>query len=249
MIGDQTDGASRVRSLLPFGWFEAGASPVLDAVLQGYGWAISWAYALLAYVKLQTRIATASGAWLDLIAFDFFGRALLRKPGQTDAALRARILASLFQEKATRKGMVEAIATLTGNAPFIFEPTNASDTGGYGAGCAYGLAGGYGTLTRSWTAYMIVQLPAQAGVVGLTGYGAFNTGYGVGQAQYEALADLTSTLGDEDVFDAIDAVRPAGVTVWVNIGGSRFPAPAAPSAPGSLNFGDPTQSGLLGAAL
>jgi hypothetical protein len=86
-------------------------------------------------------------------------------------------------------------------------------------------------------------------VVGLTGYGAFNNGYGVGQAQYEAASGLTSTLDDQDVFDTINATRPAGTTIWVNIGGSRFPAPVPPSPAGDLNFSDPNQSGLLAAAL
>ena len=45
-------------------------------------------YGLTAYARLQTRIATATDGFLDLISFDFFGRRCPGKPQESDAAFR-----------------------------------------------------------------------------------------------------------------------------------------------------------------
>ena len=68
--------------------------PVLDGVLSGLaaGWA--WLYGLLGFVMAQTRIATATGVWLDMIARDCFGTRLSRRGAQADDAFRARSSAS-----------------------------------------------------------------------------------------------------------------------------------------------------------
>ena len=89
--GDQTDILGRIKALLPFRWFP-DITPVLDALLSGVAWALSFIYSLIQYAKLQTRIATASDGFLDLIAFDFFGTSLLRRQQETDVSFRGRIL-------------------------------------------------------------------------------------------------------------------------------------------------------------
>src|SRR5258708_34314097 len=101
MTGDQLDMLARLRTVLPTRWFPDQA-PVLDALLSGLAAAWTWAYDQLHYVKAQTRIATASDIWLDIIALDFFGRHLVRRSGQSDAAFRARIQRELFRERGTR---------------------------------------------------------------------------------------------------------------------------------------------------
>lgn len=58
-IGDQSDISTRLRQLIPGGWFQQGLVPIRDALLQGASSALSFAYSLLAYVRNQTRIATA----------------------------------------------------------------------------------------------------------------------------------------------------------------------------------------------
>jgi hypothetical protein len=248
VIGDQNDGASRVRSLIPAGWFEQGQSPVLDAVLQGYGWAISTAYDLLSFVKAQTRITTATGGWLDLIAFDFFGRALRRKTGQSDAAYLVRIQSALFREQGTRAGMIKALTVLTGQAPFIFEPNRPADTGGYGVACGYGMAGGYGAINRPYEAMVIVQRPSFGGNGGVAGYGTPIAGYGVGAGEYTAQSLYEDLITDQDILDVINAVKPFGTRVWVNIGGTRpVSTPMTLGPPGTLDFSDPDQSGLIAA--
>jgi hypothetical protein len=128
--GDQQDLAGRLQALLPR-WF-GDNPPLLTALLQGFAAAYCHIYSLVAYAKLQTRINTATGSWLDLIAADFFGSSVTRDPGQGDAALLGKIRVNLFRERATRSAVSRVLQDLTGRAPVIFEPMRAGDTGAYG---------------------------------------------------------------------------------------------------------------------
>ena len=78
MTGDQQDILARLRTVLPARWFPDDA-PVLDGLLNGLASGWSFAYQQLQYVKAQTRIATATDVWLDIIALDFFGGRLVRR--------------------------------------------------------------------------------------------------------------------------------------------------------------------------
>ncbi|PON10747.1 hypothetical protein C2W62_48455, partial [Candidatus Entotheonella serta] len=124
--GDQNDFARRVRQLLPFGWFpdppaenQSEKAPVLNGVLQGIGNILSWVYDLFGQVNLQMRLATATGSFLDMIAYDFFGDALPRASGETDAAYRKRIQEALVAQKNTRTAITEALQDLTGQTPIV----------------------------------------------------------------------------------------------------------------------------------
>lgn len=144
--GDQNDMAARMRAVLPAGWFPDNA-PILTAILTGFGTVWAQMYAVLAWVQLQTRIATASGANLDLISLDFFGDDLPRRTGESDSAFEARIERELFRPKGTRAAVVRELTDLTGQPPRIFEPRLTSDTGGYTmGGVGYAAGGGYGSL-------------------------------------------------------------------------------------------------------
>jgi hypothetical protein len=147
--GTSADILTRVKALIPNRWFTYVA-PLRDAVLGGLSDSAAWCYQWVAYAVQQSRLATSTGPFLDIIAYDFFQRNLLRN-GSNDAAFLARIKALLFQERVTRAGMVNVLTTLTGKAPIIFEPWNTGDTGAYGIAMAYagfnpGFAngGGYG---------------------------------------------------------------------------------------------------------
>jgi hypothetical protein len=133
---------------LPLRWF-ADSAPVLNGVLSGLAsaWTVIWSN--LQFTVSQTRIATAMGSWLDTIAQDFFAGRLLRMGSETDAAFRTRILAELFRIRGTRAALSAMMTQLCGTTPYIFEPTNIRDTGGYGSAgssCAlfYNTAGGGG---------------------------------------------------------------------------------------------------------
>ena len=120
-------------SVLPARWFpDLSNAPVLLGLLTGFGTAWSFCYNLLSYAKLQARIATATGVFLDMAAADFFGLALKRRNEEADDAFRGRIGSSLLQEMATRDAVIAAVARVTTAVTTVFEPMRAADTGGYG---------------------------------------------------------------------------------------------------------------------
>lgn len=138
-IGSTADMMRRIRTVLPAAWFPmtspdavSSATPVMDALLSGWGQAWSYCHALTMYVIQQSRIATATAGLLDMICSDFFGAYLKRRPGEADDAFRSRIQANLLIPRATRAALSNALGTLLGRQPMIFEPGRAADTGGYG---------------------------------------------------------------------------------------------------------------------
>lgn len=218
-IGDQSDISTRLRQLIPGGWFQQGLVPIRDALLQGASSALSFAYSLLAYVRNQTRIATATDGFLDMIAGDFFGSTLLRATNQTDESFRARIIVNIFRERGTRNSVATLLTQLTGRAPVIFEPARPADTGGYGVGpIGYGVAGGYGSLLLPMQSFVTAYRPIGTGIPNIAGYGVSTAGYGVAaQGEYASLSSLQNNITDADIFAAIDSVRPAGYVIWARI--------------------------------
>ncbi len=147
MIGDDDDMRERLRLTLPDRWF-ADAPPVLDGVLTGL--AALWAglHALLGIVRLQSRLGTATGAFLDLASHDFFAGRLPRRIGEADERFRARVQGAMRRERGTRAAL-EAAGAEAGYTVRIFEPARPADTGAYGvaSGLAWGVAGGWGSLS------------------------------------------------------------------------------------------------------
>ncbi len=227
-IGTQADFVRRLRSVLPAGWFPQSA-PVLDGVLNGIASIWSSLWGLLVYVSAQKRIATATDINLDMIAADFLGPNLPRRPNEYDSSYRARIRASIFQEMGTRAAISATLTALTGGEPAIFEPANARDTGGYGArgsavdtGLYYGKAGGYGSYKLPFQAFVGTSLTAAATISGVQGYGfasGYNKvvigGYGAGALEYASGEAQSVSAADADIYAAINAVKPVGTIIWV----------------------------------
>ena len=218
-IGDQQDFFKRIKALLPR-WFGDAESPILDAVLQGLAWASSFVHTLFAYAKLQTRILTATDGWLDMIAADYFGNALLRAANQSDASFRARIIINMFRERGTRQAIVKVLEDLTGRTPLIFEPMRPADTGGYGEprGLAYGMAGGYGSMLLPYQGFVTAFRPTGSGIPLIAGYGISTGGYGrPSRAAYGSMGMIQGAVTDADIYAAVDSVKPAGTIVWTAI--------------------------------
>lgn len=219
--GDQNDMLSRLSGLVPTGWFTDGYAAIRDAVLAGAAWGLAFIHSALDYARAQTRIATATGGWLDVIAGDFFGDTLLRKANQTDASYRAAIIANLIRERGTRAAIIAVLLQLTGRVPVIFEPQRPIDVGGYGAAYGYGVAGGYGSRLLPMQAFVTAYRPSGGGVANVAPYGnpggSTGGGYGVGSVEYASLADLRGQVTDGDIYNAVNAVRPAVYTLWVRI--------------------------------
>ncbi len=156
MIGDAVDIAARLRSLLPTRWF-ADSAPVLDGMLAGAADMVAAAYGQVEYARAQTRIATATGSWLDLIALDFFGSRLRRIGAEADDGFRARILAAMFLPRATRAATSAAVQALGFGPPKLFEPSRPADTGAWNVALGYGVGGGWGSLAMPFQ--VLVTLP------------------------------------------------------------------------------------------
>ncbi len=218
--GDQADMLARLRALLPNGWF-SGSSPVLDTVLSGLAWALAQVYALIAYARLQTRLATATDGFLDLIAFDFFGQTLPRKSQESDPSFRKRIQAQLLIEKGTRTGLIKSLTLLTGRAPLVFEPTRGQDTGYYDTPTTmgYDVAGAYGEYDLNHQAFVIAYRPTTSGIPGIAGYDDPQGAYDVptSSTEYTDQSMINGYLSDADIYNAIDQVKPVGTIVWTAI--------------------------------
>lgn len=225
MTGDQADIQARLRSLLPSNWFPNGPLPILDSVLAGCAAALSYAYGFLNFAKQQMRLATSSGGFLDLYAYDFFGFGLLRRTGEGDASYIARISANLFAPKVTRQAMVDALTELTGKTPTIFEPWNPIDTGGFfnpanptsGTGLGYGAAGGYGSRLMPAQCFITVYAPTTGSAAVLSGYGGILGGYGVGRMGYISSAQSTGSIVNAEIYKTINATKAAGVICWTQV--------------------------------
>ena len=120
-VGDKADQFGRIKALIPQNWFSDTAY-YLDAIIWGFATVNTFIYSLIDYAKLQTRIKTASGGWLDLIASDFFGTGVYRARGQADDSFRNQIVINLFRERGTRASVSNVLIDITKIPPTIVEP-------------------------------------------------------------------------------------------------------------------------------
>lgn len=213
--GSQSDIFARIKGILPYGWF-GDSTPVLDALITGISTGLAFIYSLIAYTKLQCRIATATDYYLDLTAQDFFGSSLTRNPNESDTAFRARIQSNLLIQKATRQGMISTLTALTGNAPEIFEPWNTHDAfclGYSGLG-----SGQMGSNLMPYQAMVIAYLPSGNGFPYMAGLATDYAGLGQGYMGMGDTSLLTqATVTDTAIYAAVDACKVAGTEIWVNI--------------------------------
>ena len=214
-IGDQSDMLSRLKRLVPAGWF-GDINPVRDALLWGYAQALAWGYSLYLYAQAQTRIKTATDGWLDLIGLDFFGSNLVRYTSQADSSYRNRILINIFRERATRRGMDQVLFDLTGRRPLIIEPSKPDDCGCLGVSLGLGVAGPIGSTICAYQAFVTAYRPTGGGAGNWPGIKT--NWFGLGQTS--ALipqAQLFSDVSDADIIAAIEATKAFGTTVWYRI--------------------------------
>ncbi len=221
-VGDVQDFVKRLKNVLPH-WF-GEEYPLFEAKIYGIATVASFLYQLRGYAKLQTRISTATDEYLDLIAQDFFGDGLLRKPSETDAQYRRRILTSLFAERATRRGLFNALKLLTGNDPILYEPFNTRDclclnvpqTGGLNVG-----PGKLGTGSYPYNGWADVFIDAGSGMSGFGGlnqYASYLNTYGDGVKTYlGSPALIDDYITDQDIYNLVNITKVYGTIVWVRI--------------------------------
>jgi hypothetical protein len=203
---------------MPRSWFDQNSNPIRDALLSGMAGIFAAIYTLLGYVRLQTRIKTATEGFLDLISQDFFGGALPRETNETDGHFLIRIQLNLFRERGTRLGVIEALEDLTGRTPIIIEPIMPSDCGGYGApNSGYCVAGAYGSTLLPYQGFVVAYRPYTSGIPNVAGYNTSPGGYGVGRIEYCSLDMIVGQVTDADIYAAIASVIPEGTIAWTRI--------------------------------
>lgn len=216
--GDSQDMLSRLKVLIPPSWY-GDSNPIRDAILTGCATALAWCYSLYLYAKLQTRINTATDGWLDIAAYDFFGKNLTRSANQSDDLFRTTIRTNLFRERGTRQSIISILEDLTGKTPDIFEPSRPQDTGAYGGPTlAYGLAGGYGSILIPYQAFVTAYRPEGTGIPYVAGYRSTVSGYSQPSCgEYASQSMIDGSITDDQIYQAVASVKIQGTLVWVKI--------------------------------
>lgn len=217
MIGDQADMLQRLQRLMPNGWFQTGAVPIRDGMLTGIANVFAFIYKLMAYVRLQTRIATATDGFLDIIAFDFFGGKLTRGI-QNDASFRASIISFLFRKRCTRQAIIDVIEDLLGTTPIVTEPLRSADVGCWDATMYYDVAGVMGDTGMPLQCFVDVSIPAVVGQPRVGGYGSSVGAYSTpSRLEYITPDAHTDQIAAQSIYTALDSVRPVTGVIWVKI--------------------------------
>lgn len=185
---------------------------VFNIVLQAYIVTALEIYSQLQFIDSNLYLGQITDTdQLNLFAQDFFGNGLPRQPDENNYTYSQRILANIFNIKATRQGMFDNLLVLTGMPPLIIEPWNVLDTFLYGDSTdpnfppsnwplqhgAYG-NGYYGSIfVGPYQAYIIVYLPNNQGLGGYPGYGLPQGGspYPLGSLGGYGLGTNPDTLG------------------------------------------------------
>jgi hypothetical protein len=217
MIGDSHDLVARVRKVLPRRWFQ-WAAPYRDAILGGLADSAAWCYSLITYARLQSRIATSSGIFLDLIGWDFFSARFTRRNGETDNSWRPRILQEILRPRQTRAAITQLLIDLTTRTPVLIEAWNTGDVGGYGIASmgGYGTGPGcYGSLALNNEVFVTAFRAPNQGIPNVNGYGGYLGGYGMGSQDYADLSLITGPITDAEIYARIAQTIAAGVTAWV----------------------------------
>ena len=216
MVGDQVDMVARLRAVLPGRWF-GDVAPVLDGVLAGVGAVWAAIHGQLQASIAQTRLATATDSFLNMIALDFFGRRVRRRVAEADGAFRVRVLREIRRERGTRGAIVSALIDLTGRAPVVFEPARPADTGAWNGQVGYGVAGRWGSLMLPRQCFVTAFRPAGQGIALVSGWGGGIGGYGVGAVCWADRAAIGGQVTDADVAAAVADVMPAASVAWLQI--------------------------------
>ncbi len=226
MTTDRKDIVRRLKAVLPSRWF-GDAAPILDTLLTALGAGWEQSFQLLESARVQLRLATTTGIWLDMFAYDFFESALRRPEGQADDLFRATIKRNILRPLATRRALTQGLTELTGRPPSIFEPRNTSDTGGYatwstngawiGGGVGYGVGGGWGNLFLPFQFFVTVLRPHGNGVANASGWGCHDGAYGLGALEYVDATLIDGHLSDGQIMTEVARIAPTGVVAWTNI--------------------------------
>lgn len=216
MTGDRNDMVARLKAALPARWF-GEAAPVLEGVLAGIADIWTAIHDQLTAVIAQTRVATASDVFLDMIAADFFGARLPRRLEETDDAFRARIQKEMVRERGTRAAIVAVLEDLTGRAPEVFEPARPADTGAWSGHAAYGTAGRWGSLALPRQVFVTARRPLGEGIATIAGWTAAPGAWAGGSIAWGTRDAIAGQVTDADIAAAVAGVMPVATIAWLRI--------------------------------
>lgn len=218
MTGDQNDLISRLQRWLPDGWFPTQAGTRIYAILAGLASLFSTLYAWVLYLQLQTRIATSTDGFLDLASADFFGSALPRLTAESDALFSGRIRREVVRDRQTRNAIDALLFEMTGQHPTIVELGRPKDCFAFRG--QYGLRAPNTHLSSRAGDYAVFITTVSAGVFGIPKAGLRNPNMGLRTPNFvcSVPAMITGTgFTNAQMLDALDRIRPAGITYWVHI--------------------------------
>lgn len=226
MTGDQADIEARLLAVIP-PWFGSPEErPVVGALVSGTASLLAWVYQLYLFAKLQTRLATATGGWLDLAAADFF-TSFPRFQGETDRPYSRRIRLEVLRDRNTRHAIDRQVYDLTQDHPEVYEAWRGGCCGGWGTpGMAYGLVGRWGSGGAPGETIIITPDLANYGIPNRGAWGTQLGGYGQGNFSWVTDDD---TVGSgptrNDFLAALDRIRTEGCTYYVRFTSLGDPNP------------------------
>lgn len=234
--GDQADIVSRLQRWLPQGWFPNTTGTRIFALLSGFASLLSTIYGMVSYTKLQTRIATATDGFLDLISQDYLGQNLPKLPGETDQAFSKRIRANIFLAANTRTAIQKALQIVTGAPVRMIEPWQPNDTFVWGRSfwnvdTAIN-PGQWANGNQRYKGLVVCSLPA-GGISNIprSWWGKFFWSYGLGYALPTGAwwLNIVGTSAPALIYAAIIRLKVFGTSVFVKI----VPSPLGPP-PGTV---------------
>lgn len=208
-IGDKADMLARINSYLP-DWYGEDADNK-EALLNGYAEVAAFIYSLQQYVLLQTRIATSTGPFLELINQDYLGGLFPRRHKENDVTYRKRLQINIIRPRNTRYSYIKVLEDLTGRTPLVWEGFKPTDTNWLNGGFVLNVNGlGSGT---PYTIYILAFRPIDSG-------NAFN---GLNNPSYSLNSGFVlgavnkPYISDDDILQAVNSVHSAGITpiVWI----------------------------------
>lgn len=184
--------------------------------------------ALVAYLQ-STVVAGGGFQWCDVNALNIDGLPIITESAPVtvvDYTLPGNGVVALGQTPASgavlsvispQDGITTEQAFGNGDGQTSVFTVNVP-TGPY-APIGYGAAGAYGSTVLPYQAFVIAYRPSSnAGIASVAGYGTSPGGYSTPSwAEYASMSMVTGGVTDDDIFAAIDAVKPAGTIVWTRI--------------------------------
>ena len=214
-VGDYQYYFDRLYGKLPVGWFPADPTdaPMISSIIGAVAVVAANTYAQLSYTNAQTRLLTATGIYLDMIANEYLGYFNFpRRQNEDDDTYRLRILNEILRPRGTKAAIISALHDLTGYYPTIFHPVD--DAQGWDMDYFDSPTMLLGDYNLPYTSWVEIRLPPGAGIPYAEGWdsGFYDADDGFA---YGDDAELASIVGQQEIFNTITLTAPDGVSVYV----------------------------------